>query len=152
MKRFQFGNQRPAGIRPMTRHIALLALLLGLTLSAFAQTKSKLPPCPEPDDSKWDKCFGTYTSKNGSSYKGEFAKGKFSGKGIFKYPNGDKYFGDFKDDKKEGRGTYIFNNGDKYVGEFKDRNFNGQGKYIFADGRPSILGVWQNGQFISNRR
>jgi hypothetical protein len=137
----------------MKRLLLFVAFLLGLSLSAFAQAQqSKLPPCPEPDDSKWDKCFGTYKSENGSSYTGEFAKGKFSGKGVFKYPNGDEYFGDFKADKKEGRGTYIFKNGDKYVGEFKDRNFNGQGKYIFADGRPSILGIWKNGQFIRNRR
>ena len=36
----------------MARHLTLRALLLGLSLSAFAQTQSKLPPCPKPDNSK----------------------------------------------------------------------------------------------------
>jgi hypothetical protein len=36
----------------MARHLTLLALLLGLSLSAFAQVQSKLPPCPAVDYSK----------------------------------------------------------------------------------------------------
>ncbi len=36
----------------MARHLTLLALLLGLSLPAFAQAQSKLPPCPPVDYSK----------------------------------------------------------------------------------------------------
>ena len=49
----------------MKRLLTLLALLLGLSLSAFAQTQSKLPPCPGVDNSKHK---GTYTIFNGGKY------------------------------------------------------------------------------------
>jgi hypothetical protein len=64
----------------MARHLTLLALLLGLSLSAFAQAQqSKLPPCPAVDFSKnthtgvdgrtgkWHLCFGRYTVSSSSN-------------------------------------------------------------------------------------
>ena len=51
----------------MARYLILLALLRGLSMSAFAQAQSKLPPCPPVDyakktdagkTEKWNKCFG----------------------------------------------------------------------------------------------
>ncbi len=59
----------------MKRLLTLLVLLLGLSLSTFAQAQqSKLPPCPKVDYSKntnlervakWQYCFGRYADNGG---------------------------------------------------------------------------------------
>ena len=62
--------------------LTLLALLLGLSLSAFAQ--SKLPPCPPVDSSKksdagktakWHKCFGKIVIEFDEYSKGDVYEG-----------------------------------------------------------------------------
>ena len=142
----------------MKRLLLLVALLLGLSLSALAQTQSRLPPCPKVDYSKntheartakWHNCFGRYIfEKNdgtkASVYEGEFKDGKIHGKGTLTLASGSKYVGDFKDGNEHGQGTYTNTNGSKYVGEWKDGNQHGQGKYTSADGS-KYVGEWKDG-------
>ncbi len=69
----------------MARHLTLLALLLGLSLSTYAQ-QSKLPPCPKPDYSKktdgeriakWTNCWGRYKAELDATHKGNVLEGEF---------------------------------------------------------------------------
>jgi hypothetical protein len=140
----------------MKRILTLLALLIGLSLSAFAQAQSKLPPCPKVDYLKnnhhgvngrtgqWHNCFGRYVAElndanKGDVYEGEFQNGIFQVQGTYTFANGDKYVGEFKDGFYSGQGTYYYlaNNqfkGDKYVGEWKNSKQHGQGTYTYANG------------------
>ena len=152
----------------MKRLISLLALLLGLSLSAFAQAQqSKLPPCPPVDYSKnthgervanWHNCFGRYVSElndtfKGDVYEGEFRNGVPNGQGSSVSSRSGIYVGEFKNGKTNGHGTNIFNNGDKYVGEWKDGNKHGHGTYEYSIGNKYIgefkegdkhgLGTWK---------
>jgi hypothetical protein len=69
----------------MARQLTLLTLLLGLSLSAFAQAQSGLPPCPSLIDYwKWSDCFGHVDGSN-IKYSGEFKDGKFDGWGLIIY-------------------------------------------------------------------
>ncbi len=149
----------------MARHLTLLALLIGLSLSAFAQAQSKLPPCPKPDYSKnvhlgvggrtekWHNCYGRYVAElndanKGDVYEGEFQNGWFNGQGAYYYLannkfKGDKYEGEFRNGFHNGQGTYYFlaNNqfkGDKHVGEYRDGKKHGHGTYYFANGEKHV--------------
>lgn len=53
--------------------------------------------------------------KDGSIYKGNFDKGKFSGEGEL-VTKTFRYIGGWLDNKKHGQGLYIFQNGAKYEG------------------------------------
>ncbi len=148
----------------MARHLTLPALLLGLSLSAFAQAQqSKLPPCPPVDYSKnghigvggrtekWHNCFGRYVAElndanKGDVYEGEFKDGLYSGQGTYTFVKGTKYVGEYKDGKRNGQGTATFADGGKYVGEWKDEQYNGQGTFTFADGR-KYVGEWKDDQY-----
>ena len=83
----------------MARHLTLLALLLGLTLSAFAQAQSKLPACPKDTNTRWNNCFGTFTWEDGSKYVGEWKDSNKHGKGIFTFPDGRVLSGIFTNGK-----------------------------------------------------
>ena len=72
------------------------------------------------DVDKWGGKFGTFTFSNGERYEGEFANGKFEGKGKYYYSNGDIYDGEWSNDKKNGIGKYVLNDGSEIEGEWKD--------------------------------
>jgi hypothetical protein len=142
----------------MARHLTvLLALFLGLTLSALAQSQSKLPPCPAADYSKsshrlrvakWTNCYGRYIFEyndhsEASVYEGEFKDGEKHGKGTYTYPGG-KYVGEFKYGYRNGLGTATFDGGAKYVGQFKYGEFDGEGEYSHPDGSKTV-GKYKNG-------
>jgi hypothetical protein len=124
----------------MKRLLLFLSLLLGLSLSAFAQAQqSNLPPCPPPDYSndihalrygKWHNCYGKIV------FQLDYAN------------KGDTYEGEFRSGRPDGQGTYAYANGDKYVGQFFYGLYNGRGKFIYADGHV-IEGIWAHSQFVS---
>ena len=136
----------------MTRHLTLIALLLGLSLSAFAQAQqSKLPPCPAVDYSKnkhtgidgrtgaWHNCYGRYVSELNDARKGEIYDGEFQSKG-------DIYEGEFQNGTYNGIGTFIGSRGRrKYIGEWKDGKKHGQG---IQSGVIGLEGTWVNGNFF----
>jgi len=147
----------------MKRLLTLLALLIGLSLSAFAQAQSKLPRCPDVDYSKtkhtgidgrtwrWHNCFGKYffelnDSFKGHFYEGEFQNGMYNGRGTYTFADGSKYLGEFKDGKYNGQGLLTTADGFKLVGEFKDNKPNGQGTFTLADGS-KYVGELKDGKF-----
>jgi hypothetical protein len=105
----------------MARHLTLLALLLGLSLSAFVQAQSNLPPCPPVDYSikndiqrvsEWNNCWGRYIWEfqyKGNVYEGEFQNGLYNGIGTYtNFFLNKKYIGEWKDGKKHGQGIQIW--------------------------------------------
>jgi len=81
---------------------------------------------------------GLYTWKNGSTYEGNFTKGKRNGEGTWtSSQHSDIYIyeGEYHDDKKNGFGIYKFPDGTQYEGFFKDDLKHGNGKIKYADGR-----------------
>jgi hypothetical protein len=73
-----------------------------------------------------------------------------SGPGIFAYPDGSTYEGNFLKGKYNGDGKFVFANGDTYVGQFKDNYPHGQGKRTYASGAPEEAGEWREGEFVGS--
>lgn len=71
---------------------------------------------------------------DGSSYKGEWFKGKAEGNGIWEFKNGDVYQGEFSKGVASGTGTYRFRNGNFYKGNWKNGLFEGEGEEVWKDG------------------
>ena len=145
------------------KHLKILTLLLGLSLSAFAQAQNK-PPVPGylpienqkgcqifSNDTvdrtiKWDgKCVDGFAEGQGAAeyfvngvryltVEGYFLKGKINGQGTGTFARGDKYVGEHKDGIPNGQGTFTIANGVKYVGEHKDGKPNGQGTTTLPNG------------------
>jgi hypothetical protein len=90
--------------------------------------------------------FGTYISKSGDKYTGNFKNGKYSGAGTYVFTAGDTYNGDFVNGTYEGQGTYTFANGNKYVGEFSAGTYNGIGTLYYANGTTKS-GKFVNGEY-----
>jgi hypothetical protein len=86
---------------------------------------------------------GKFTFTNGDVYDGEWKNGLKSGKGKFTFTNGDVYDGEWKNDKMNGQGLYTSANGHVYKGEWKDDNFHGRGKNTYANGHV-YDGEWKN--------
>jgi len=120
-----------------------LAAFVLATLASAAVAQSSLPACRGSDASRWTNCFGTFITRNGEKYVGEWRDGRFNGQGTYTYPDGHKYVGEFRNDQPNGQGTGTFANGDKYVGEFRDGGFNGQGTYTDAYG-DKYVGEWRD--------
>jgi len=102
--------------------------------------------CKGTDTSKWTKCKGSSSSKNGTQYSGEWLDGKLDGYGSFTYKNGDKYQGEFKGSERSGAGIYYFLKDDKFKGhQFEGKYLNdkksGVGKYIRSNGS-YFIGDW----------
>ena len=83
---------------------------------------------------------GTFYYPNEDYYKGNFIKGKKSGRGCDFYKNGKiKYDGKFVNDKYEdNEGTYHFENGEIYIGQFKNGEKNGHGQIYKLDNNTYI--------------
>ena len=74
---------------------------------------------------------GTFTSKDGVAYTGEWYTDQLNGKGSFVHPSGMRYDGDFVSGKFDGIGTYTWPDGSSYEGEFKECRLEGSG--VFRD-------------------
>ncbi len=120
--------------------------------TVFAQTQSKLPPCPSVDYSKkthnervakWHNCVGRYVAELNDAHKGDVFVGEYqngvpNGQGSYIYANGNKHVGEFKDGERNGQGTVSYANGDQFRGEFKDGKHSGLGTFISANGNKYI--------------
>ena len=132
-------------------------LILAIGLLTVLTSSFALPPCQGSNVSKWNNCFGRWTSNTNDVYEGDFNNGTYNGQGTYTAANGDKYVGEWKDGKQNGyvtatyttgqkyvgeykegkRNGYLiatYPNGGKYAGEFKDDVLNGQGTFTFPDG------------------
>ena len=111
---------------------------------------------------------GTFTSKNGVKYEGEYLdgtrhgegkitfsdggtmegswkNGKLKGKGCFDLPKVGKFVGELEDASPK-KGRIIFPDGIQYEGEFRDWNPNGCGEQIFPDGE-KYIGDFKDGKY-----
>ena len=53
-------------------------------------------------------------------YEGEFANGKWHGKGRLFFTNGDEFYGEFKNDVFHGAGNYFTRSGESMSGEWRN--------------------------------
>lgn len=88
--------------------------------------------------------FGTWVNCKGSAYTGNFANGKFHGKGKLSYTNGDVYDGNWVNDVKQGKGRYTWNDGTGYDGDWVNNTWEGKGVYTWKNG-DVYNGDWVNG-------
>ena len=119
-------------------------VIFGVVLGFSSYAQSSLPPCQDNILSKWNNCFGVASFVNGETYVGEWANGKYSGKGAFTFKNGNKYDGFFKEGRYDGQGTTNYGNGEKYTGGFKEGVYSGQGTLTYVDGS-KYIGEFKNG-------
>lgn len=84
---------------------------------------------------------------NGTSYTytGDFADGKFHGKGLLRYSDGSTFEGTFLTGKLDGYGKMKFTNGDFYSGDFRAGNRTGTGTYTWTNE------IVYEGGFLNNR-
>lgn len=123
------------------RRTVLTGCLLLALIVAFASPRAGHAGCEQGDCTNGP---GRYVWPDGSSYTGDFLKGKFHGQGTYAWSDGKKYTGGFENDKRNGIGTYTWPNGANYRGEWENGKKAGYGIYTFPDGRKSI-GLWENG-------
>ncbi|CAH1966377.1 unnamed protein product [Acanthoscelides obtectus] len=57
----------------------------------------------------WREGLGTYTTKDGQTYKGAWLDDKLINTVEIKFPNGNQYYGELKDSKFNGEGMFVTN-------------------------------------------
>jgi hypothetical protein len=114
------------------KNLTLTTLFLALTLSISAQT---------------DSCQ-VLMKQIAGEYTGQCINGLASGKG--KSIGEDTYIGFFKDGLPHGKGKYIYKNGDVFRGYWQKGNKDGKGKfeYTLNGEKHTLLGYWENGEYI----
>lgn len=112
------------------------------------------PPSPIPSFRRYNGFFekgrfegkGRYRWKVGSAYYGEWVEGKEHGHGQRTNADGSAYDGEWFEGQRHGKGTFAGPPGDdtKYVGAWVNDEQHGYGTCLFADG--SVYeGMWQYG-------
>ena len=84
---------------------------------------------------------GKYTYSSGSIYEGDFVGGDFHGKGKYTYSNGNVYEGDYVHDERHGKGKYTYSDGDVYEGDYAHDERTGKGKFTYSDGDVHIIAL-----------
>ena len=119
----------------------LISLLL---FACFSQNGCKDPSCISGDCTNGQ---GTWISRDGSKYIGQWKTGRMDGMGTYSYPDDAVYKGGWEGGKMSGQGIWINPDGHKYEGEWKDDMMNGLGTLTFPDGGV-YEGEWQDGEFV----
>lgn len=107
----------------------------------FKINPTKLPICPEPDDSKtkfygkdgkthdWNNCWGKIAFQLGDdkhTIEGKWKKGHIDGIAKSTWNGKLNYIGEYKNDRRHGKGT-IYHDTSKFVGEWKNDHPYGKG-------------------------
>lgn len=84
--------------------------------------------------------YGTFRTRDGGTYTGDFADGAFHGSGSYtsaadKHGRRLNYKGEFVRGQMEGEGTMILRNGRTYIGDFANDLPHGRGEIRYSDGR-----------------
>jgi hypothetical protein len=87
---------------------------------------------------------GTYRTKDGQVYVGQFAKGNYSGRGKITFPNGETYDGDWLNNERTGDGRATYKDGSNYEGDWLANKWHGLGRCAYANG-DIYYGNWVNG-------
>jgi hypothetical protein len=77
---------------------------------------------------------GKYTTKDGTTYIGNFHQGGFHGRGSFRYTDGAIYKGDWLAHQRHGKGTLQYISGESYEGDFLYDEIHGWGKLVYNSG------------------
>ena len=80
-----------------------------------------------------DSAFQAVMQYTGSSYEGDYYKGRLEGDGSYCFSTGTRYEGSLNNGMFHGEGTLFFPNGSKYIAEWEN-GFALRGTYFFADG------------------
>ncbi|KAL8275814.1 hypothetical protein Esti_000377 [Eimeria stiedai] len=98
---------------------------------------------------------GVYVHSNGDTYEGPYKQGKRHGLGKLKFAAGGFFHGSFVEGRREGLGCQQFANGDVYYGEWKGGRYHGEGCYTFkankqqASKQIQLKGEWEAGSLVS---
>lgn len=87
--------------------------------------------------------------KDGSTYKGEMAKGKRHGKGQFTSKEGIIYDGEWIDDAMSGVGVMTWPDGKKYFGQWENNEMKGHGIFFTNSNKADaniLYGDFMNGK------
>jgi len=87
---------------------------------------------------------GTYRTKDGQVYVGQFAKGNYNGRGKITFPNGETYDGDWLNNERTGDGRATYKDGSNYEGDWLANKWHGLGRCAYANG-DIYYGNWVNG-------
>ena len=78
-------------------------------------------------------------------YKGEWIKGKRSGRGVFTKSSGEQWDGEWKNGKEQGWGKWTRPDGATYEGQWKNGERDGKGTMTGSDGN-MYEGEWHRGR------
>ena len=106
--------------------------------------------------------FGSLTTKEGSSYTGEWQRGIMHGEGKYAFQKAQGkfgqnatgqsgYVGQWSDGKFHGRGRRVLYNGNDYDGEWKKNKRHGWGMYRVANPTVGGLAAYE-GEWVSDAR
>ena len=83
----------------------------------------------EEKDSKENE---TVNNAHQSYYRGEWAGGQRSGKGVMVYSSGNVFDGEWKNDMRDGYGEMLWKDlGERYSGSWKENKQSGQGRHVW---------------------
>jgi hypothetical protein len=137
----------------------LLTIFLLLSANNFALSQNVQPQnlgtsigpsCVGVDYKSWSGCVGSMevtdapASWGNTTYTGEFASGKFSGRGILK-TKGWTYYGEFIDGTRDGYGAISYSGGSKYSGQWSRGVRHGIGKYVYENRQGILIGEFKDG-------
>jgi hypothetical protein len=91
---------------------------------------------------------GIYTYLTGGQYNGSYINGRRHGTGILTFASGSQYSGSFDNDQITGFGNFTYVDGGRYVGQVLNGLHHGLGRREFGDGRATLEGRWERGEFI----
>lgn len=86
----------------------------------------------------------------GQMYEGEFLQNRFHGPGKFMFANGSVYEGIYINGQRHGRGKLLMADGSYYVGDWRNNVAVDTAVYNDVQGN-SVIGFWENGNFIPKR-
>jgi len=84
--------------------------------------------------------YGTWTSKQGYVYEGNWQNDRMEGQGRLSMPDGSVFEGQFQNGKFHGHGVYCWSDGSKYEGPFEENRPDGEGKYYDVENRQNWIG------------
>ncbi|MBK6587100.1 MAG: hypothetical protein IPG22_02100 [Acidobacteria bacterium] len=88
--------------------------------------------------------MGTYRTKDGQVYVGQFAKGSYNGRGKITFANGETYDGEWLNNERTGEGRATYKDGANYEGVWLANKWHGLGRCAYSNG-DVYYGNWVNG-------
>jgi len=148
---------KPLHHNTMFNKFLITTLLLSASNLAFSQNVEPQnlgtligPSCIGVDYKSWSGCVGSIdvtdapASWGKTVYTGEFASGKFSGRGILT-SKGWTYYGEFTDGTRDGYGSISYTAGSKYSGQWSQGLRHGIGKYVYENRQGILIGEFKDG-------